>query len=406
MVFSLFKKPAEKMPERKAARPKPPPAPERPAGDLAPQLAEPAVPAAPVQEEPKKELPPLEFSDSQFDFTDSAVMAIEVDQDIDPVQAEIEQAAVLFANAQDSAARAVLETSARAHSGADAERLWRMLLDLVQVLGDRGAFEKLGEEFARVCETSPPTWRTISDKAPAPVAAGPRAIVLQGVINGGALPEFDQIRAMLQKKEAVRVDLGKLASCDEEAAAMLCELLRLARKQGVVFAIEGADGLVGRLETRLVMGQAESPNSWLLLLELLQQLGRQDPFEEKAVEYAVTFEVSPPSWEAVKAPPVAKASSPAPILVPTDDIHFLSGELKNCRFDDLRAFLDLHDRPVIDFGHVKRLDFFSAGLLRNIIEPFKRQGKEVLIRNPHHLVAELMGIVDLQSVARIIVPKY
>lgn len=414
MVFSFFKKPAEKMPERKAARPKAPPAPApeesavwEPAAEqqgAGPAASAPAPAAPAAKEEPRKELPVLEFGDSQFDFTDSAVMAIEVDQDMDPVQADIEQAAVLFANGQDPAARAVLEAAARAHTGANAERLWRMLLDLMQVLGDRGAFERLGEEFSQSCETSPPAWRSENDKPAAPLASGPKAIVLQGVLNGAAGPEFAQIKAGIQKKEAQRVDLGKLASCDEDAARGLVELFRLARKTGVAVSLDGAEGLAGRLETRLVVGQAESHDSWLLLLDLLQHLGRQDSFEEKAVDYAVTFEVSPPSWEVLKT--VTKpAPALAPSVIPPSDIHFLSGELKNCRFDDLRAFIDLHERPVIDFAAVKRLDFFSAGLLRNILEPVKRQGKEVLIRNPHHLVAELMGIVDLPSVARIIVPK-
>ncbi len=419
MVFSLFKKTAEKMPERKAARPKPltPPAQEsavwEPAAEQSGTAASAPPPAAPsatqpaAAEAPKQELPPLEFGDSQFDFTDSAVMAIEVDQDTDPVQADVEQAAVLFANGQDAVARAVLETSARSHTGAPAERLWRMLLDLVQVLGDRAAFDRLGEEFAQVCETSPPAWRSQNDRPAVKAAVGGRKLlVLQGVLTGGEGAELAQLKAAILSKEAPAVDFSRLASCDEEAAAALMDCFRLAKKLTVAISMEGGEGLVGRLETRLVVGEPATPQTWLLLLEMLQLLGRQEAFEEKAVDYAVTFEVSPPSWEplktAVKAP---RPGAPAPVVIPPSDIHFLTGELKNCRFDDLRGFFELHERPVIDFSGVKRLDFFSAGLLRNILEPIKRQGKEVIIRDPNHLVAELMGIVDLPSVARIIVPK-
>ncbi|HNP05893.1 MAG TPA: hypothetical protein PKH67_13310, partial [Rhodocyclaceae bacterium] len=299
------------------------------------------------------------------------------------------------------------EAAARAHGGGpNALRLWRMLLDLVQVLGDRAAFERLGEEFAQACETSPPTWRALSEKPAPPPTVGGKVIVFQGVLNGSSAGEFAQLRTGIQKKEAARVDIGKLAGCDEEAAKALVESFRLARKLGVAVTLSGAEGLAGRLEGRLTVGKPESPESWLLLLELLQLLGRQEAFEEKAVDYAVTFEVSPPSWEVVKSAGPRPGIGAAPVVIPESDIHFLSGELKNFRFDDVRAFIELHERPVIDFTAVKRLDFFSAGLLRNILEPMKRQGKEVIIRNPHHLVAELMGIVDLPSVARIIVPKY
>lgn len=409
MVFSLFRKPQEKMPESKVARPKPLPIPEvEPAAPAAEdKLPEPAA-AAPLPKNEDAASPG--FSESQFEefersFTESNVMAIEVEHDVDPVQADIEQAAVLFANSQDSAARAMLEASARANSGAAAERLWRMLLDLMQVIGDRPGFEKLGMEFAQACETSPPTWR-IADKGAAAADSGEDTIVLQGVIAGADAPEFARLKAALAAKRPLRLDIGRLASCDNDAAGVLGNLLRLARKQNVAVTLDGAEGLVARLGKRLQVGHPESPAAWLLLLELYQRLGQQEVFEEKAVDYAVTFEVSPPSWEAVKAP----AGKPAvvPLLAPLaiDEALYLSGELKNYRFSELPEYLDSHDQPVIDFSRVKRIDFFSAGLLRNTIEPAKRRGKEIVIRHPHHLVAELMGIVGLGSVARIIVRKF
>ena len=50
------------------------------------------------------------------------------------------------------------------------------------------------------------------------------------------------------------------------------------------------------------------PASWqLLLLELLQRLGTQEEFEEWPVDYAVTFELSPPSWEVQPAAKLAAA---------------------------------------------------------------------------------------------------
>ncbi|HZX32644.1 MAG TPA: STAS domain-containing protein [Rhodocyclaceae bacterium] len=356
---------------------------------------------SPASASAKEELPTLDFSDSQF--ADSGDMSIEVETGEDPVQADIEQAAVLFANGQDSAARSVLEMCARSHTGAAAERLWRMLLDLVQVLGDRAAFEKLGMEFAQVCEKSPPTWRQPDAATPAAVA-GEKTVAIQGVVTGADSAEILKLKTALGGKGPMRIDLGKLVSCDDDAANALGELLRLARKKGVALTVDGAEGLAGRLESRLVVGQPESAGSWLLLLELYQRLGQFEAFEEKAVDYAVTFEVSPPSWEDAKA--VAKGKAPAAPSTPKEHALILSGELKNYRFGELPNYLDTTELPILDFSRVKRLDFFSAGLLRNTLEPYCRQGKEVVIRHPHHLVAELMGIVGLSHVARIIVPKF
>ncbi|HRE16779.1 MAG TPA: STAS domain-containing protein [Rhodocyclaceae bacterium] len=394
MVFSIFKKPPEKMPERPAAKPK-----------------SPATPAAgtpaPASEPPKKkEAGPSGFGDSGFgdDFSSSSMLAIHVEHDVDPVQVDIEQAAVLFANSQDSAARAVLETAARAHTGADAERLWRMLLDLLQVLGDRPAFEKLGMEFAQVCEQSPPTWREGDAAAPKTAGGGSQAtVMLQGVIAGSDSPGFAKLREALDKKQPMQVNLGKLASLDDFAAGVLCEMFRKARKQGLAITLEGADGCIERLEGRLVAGKQDYEKGWLLLLELYQLLGAQERFDEKAVDYAVTFEVSPPSWETLKAGAVKAVKLD---LEPVEEVYNMSGECKNQRFDDLQGFLELHDHPVIDCSRLKRLDFASAGMLQNILRPWHQQGKEIIIRHPHHLVAELLNIVGVSPLARVVVTKF
>ena len=71
----------------------------------------------------------------------------------------------------------------------------------------------------------------------------------------------------------------------------------------------------------------------------------------------------------------------------------------------LIAVLSLTDNVILDFSGVRRMDFSSAGQLVNILAPFKAGGKDVIVRSPNHLVAELMAVVGLNKVARIIVPK-
>lgn len=386
MVFSIFKKQTEKMPEQPAVRPR----------------GAPEVGAGPAQAPVKSKF--SAFKDSIFgeDFSLSSGMGIEVEHDVDPVKVDIEQAAVLFANGQDAAARSVLEAAARAHAGDDAERLWRMLLDLLQVLGERADFERLGMEFSQITEKSPPSWRTED----APVAAKSSAqssVVLQGVIAGSDTPGIAKLREAVDKKMPIQANLGKLVSLDDLAAGVLFELFRKARKLGLAITLEGADGLIERLEARLSPEQREYEKGWLLLLELYQLLGLQDKFEEKAVDYAVAFEVSPPSWEIIKA---GKVTAVKLDLEPIDANYVLTGECKNCRFEDLQAFLDMNENPVLDCARLKRLDFTSAGVLRNLLEPFHKKGKEITIRHPHHLVAELMGIVGINAVAKIVVTKF
>jgi anti-anti-sigma regulatory factor len=339
---------------------------------------------------------------SEFDreFTESNVMAIDVEHGADSLQADIEQVAVLYANSQDAVVWPLLESLLGAYPGDEGVRLWWMLFDFLQLKGDRAGFEKLAVEFAQACETSPPTWRE-QVHVPATAGASVAAVALKGVLTGEDPGVLEPLAAAIRDKRPLRVDCSGLAGCDDEISGRLVDLLTSARRQGVAIVLEQTEGMVRRLRARLTVGEAEGARSWLLLLELLQRHGTQEEFEQCAIDFAVTFERSPPSWEVVPAPrlPQSRESAPA------DDAHYLSGEIKNSRFDDLTAVLHLKDNIVLDFSAVRRVDFFSVGQLVNRLAPLKGSGRDVVIRSPNHLVAELMAVVGINKLARIIVPR-
>ncbi|MBS1144246.1 MAG: hypothetical protein H6R14_1652 [Proteobacteria bacterium] len=430
MVFSFFKKPDKKMPERPAARPRAPAS--------APEVKAPEAPAAENARPLPEQLPDLEFTpgkptkpqaaaksaqaataaaplavDSDFsiddfdsdDFTESSVMGIDVNDDEDPLQACVEQVVVLYANGQDAAARSLLETFVRSYHGREGRRFWLLLFDLLQAIGDRAGFDKLCADYAEACEMSPPTWSQASPAGKqASAAVGPHKIFLQGVLTTeGALPVME-LGKLIDQKAQVTVDCTKLIGCDDEVAGQLADMLSTARKKRLSVTLGGVDVFIDRLNNRMVAGDTAHEPSWRLLLELLQRHGTQEAFEERAVDYAVTFELSPPSWEVRQAPVVPKAAavSAAPAV---DGAHYLSGELKGCRFDDLVSYIEAAEQPIIDFSGVRRLDFVSAGQLVNRLAPYKAAGREIVIRSPNHLVAELMAVVGLNKQARILVPK-
>ncbi|HEX6733358.1 MAG TPA: STAS domain-containing protein [Azonexus sp.] len=420
MVFSFFKKQPEKMPERPAAKPRAPePVPVAPKvpEEAAESLSEPlpdlefvsskpfagvpaagAKPVAPAPVAAESDFDHDDFDDG--DFTESSVMGIDVDQGGDQIQGEIEHVVVLFANGQEAAARSLLETLIRAYPGSEGRRFWLLLLDLLQCVGDKAAFDKLAVDFAEACETSPPTWRQAK-----PVTVGKsngqRRLMLQGVLTAEAAQPVADLAGLVGQGQAVLVECGKLVGVDDEVAGQLAAVLSEARRSGVAVSLNEVDGFLARLNERLVAGEPGRAPSWALLLELLQRHGSQEQFEERAVDYAVTFELSPPSWETTPVPVLPVAHDE----VPHDDACYLEGDLKNHRFDELIAVLEGSEQPVLDFSGVRRMDFFSAGQLVNRIAPFKAQGREILIRSPNHLVAELMAVVGLNKQARIIVPK-
>lgn len=422
MVFSFFKKPPQKMPERASARPRAP----LPEMKLAPRVEDAAAPlseplpdlqftvespqsmaekgitvrsANPAANSRRKIDVAMSIEDFEADFTESSVMAIDVEHDADPLQADVEQVVVLFANGQDKAARSVLESLLRTYPGNEGMRLWRLLFDLLQILGDRPAFDRYGLEFASCYELSPPAWRD-GQSADAAPAISARAFALQGVLTADNHPSLLQLEQLLAQSGEVQLDLGRLAGCDDLVASKLAETLIAARRRGKPLTLVGADTLIRRLDERLKPGDAGHPAAWRLLLELLQRQGTQAHFEERAVEFAVTFEVSPPSWETqpVRLPQTTGVPSHAEVL-------YLTGDLKNQRFEAMLPLLEASEQPIIDFSGVRRVDFFSAGQLVNRLAPFKAAGKEIILRSPNHLVAELMAVVGLNKQARIVVPK-
>ena len=425
MVFSFFKKKLEKMPEREVVRPKAavapkplesvPPAPEeeaRKAPEPLPDLeftpsgqSAASVPPDPVKAAPPKTKADLDRAMSEFEreYTESDVMAINVDHGADSIQSDVEQVAVLYANGQDAVVRPLLESLLGAYPGNEGLRLWLMLFDFLQLTGDRAAFEKLGADFVQTCEMSPPTWRQLTPApASAPAAPGVGVCTLQGVMTSEDTAALLPLADALKAKRPLRVDCSRLLGCDDEIAGRLAELLMSARRQGAVIVLEQIEGIIPRLRSRLNVGEAQNTRTWLLVLELLQRHGTQDEFEMCAIDFAVTFERSPPSWESVPLPKLPAGTKPAQSA---DKAHYLSGEIKNSRFEDLAAVLNAEDHVVLDFSAVRRLDFVSAGQLVNRLVPVKDSGREVVIRSPNHLIAELMAVVGLNKFARIIVPK-
>lgn len=404
MVFSFFKKAPEKMVAKPAVAPRSHEVrdeKERPdpssVQEKSGQVASPAV--------AEDDLPPLEFSD--FVFSES-FPDFQIEEEIDPVDATAEEAAVLFSNGQDEAVCSLLESAVRTHQSGPAERLWLMLFDLYRLLGQNAPFEALEIEYARIFEKSAPAWHDKSKSKPKTKEAVAGSLLFRGNLTGDNSPAFDAIQQALDKNPRLRLDLTKVASLDAEGCGRLLLLLQKARKSKRELELLGRDTLGALVEVRVETGRAEDKDCWLLLLELCQLQGQLEAFEEMAINYAVTFEVSPPSWEA------SRVATPEPVfqMALVDDVagedvdaYLLRGDVKASRFGDLLPFADAHDPVVIDCASLTRMDFISAGALLNSLTIIGRTGKQVVFRHPNHLVAELFSVVGLNAVATIVFAK-
>ncbi len=352
------------------------------------------------------DLPASDFS--EFVFSESSP-DFQIEADIDPIDAEAEEAAVLYANGQDDVVRSVLENAVRIHQFGPGERLWLMLFDLYRLSGQKASFEELEIEYARSFEKSPPGWGDNSKVKPKSrdVVAG--SLLFRGELTGDNTVAFDAISQALEKNPKLRLDLSKVSHLDSRGCGLLLAQLQQARKAKREIELLGRDALGALVEERVESGRAEDKECWLFMLELCQLQGQYDAFEEVAINFAITFEVSPPSWE----PKRVAAPEPIPQMAPADlegdvavDAYVLRGDVKSSRFGDLVAHAEVHNPVLIDCSALTRMDFISAGALLNVLTAIRSKGKQVMFRHPNHLVAELFGVVGLKAVASIVFEKH
>lgn len=329
-----------------------------------------------------------------------------------------EEAAVLYSNGQYTEARAVLELAVDdASLGPHQRQAWLMLFDLLQGIGEQDAFDGLALRFSERFETSPPSWDS-SLSAPLDVAApssGPVTLVLPALADAQVVRVLEQARRAVERGRAVDLDLRPVRELDPLGAELLRRTLESLGSQAVRVHLIGAQELIGLTEAGIENGRRdESDAIWLLMLELLRLMNQQQAFEDRSIDYCVTYEVSPPSWDppasslstgAAASPrksttastrdPVCIADGPGLVLV--GDLEGRVGEV----IAALRQLADARTELFLDCRRLRRMDFGAAGELLNEIMALKSAGKRLRMGGVSPLVGALlavMGIPDLIEV--------
>ena len=408
MVFSFFrKKDGEGKPD--APDQAPVTLPRAPAAAGAPATAAPAVATKVSQQPPQAQAatvqPPVEAAYNLHE------LSIEVGDVSAHLDADEEEAVVLHANGQTASAAAGLRATLPGRLGTRRAETWALLFELYQQLNDRVAFDDVALQYVVEFEASPPLWRDVAANRPAAAlnAVG-TYIAFPARLNGDiTAKEADRMIHAAQDGQALRLDFGKVADIDTLAAAELLTGWLRVRKLGVPVQTLGIESIANVLRNRIETGRkapSEAP-FWLLLIEVMQSSGDEDAFENLAIDYAVTYEVSPPSWDPRHAPAVTtKTATPAALAVPAEHLQ-LSGELLHgatAQLGLIRQFAHQHTRPVLDFRHVSRVDFETAGQFLNLFMELVQAGKVARIICANELVAallQMLGVGELVEIGRV-----
>lgn len=337
-----------------------------------------------------------------------SVMSIEVTAASGEVAPVIEETAILFANGQVEQALAKLSQAVRDDDlGASASQCWLMLFDVHQHLGRRDDFESLALEFAVKFERSAPAWRDSGVEAranPALLTGGTGYCAFAGSIAAGAA-EFEKLANLAQRQHMIRVDFGKIEAIEPAAAEHLRAALVDLRASGKEVVLTGEARLLELLESACRAGDAGTDRAmWGLLLEVYKWFGHHERFEEAAVNYAVTYEVSPPSWEqrppAMPKAPVARAmgDSPTQALALAGDVTAAGEALVK----ELQDWAAANSMLIVDMSKARRVDFVSAGVMLNALSQLRQGGTTIQIRGANEMIAALFEVMGVSKVATVI----
>lgn len=371
-------------------------------------MSQPAATPKPAQP-PRSDIPPrnvgIEVGISQAGGAKAdGLSKIELVEGGDGVHPAVEEAAILYANGNDPQALQTLEAAVMHNDlGQSGEQIWFMLFDIYQVLGKQEAFDSRAVDYAVKFDKSPPTWSGPGTAAASGAAGSIPLAALGPGLDRTSEKQFEMLARMISKAESVRVDVGRVKSADDRGCGGLLEVLRVARKAKREVIMQNAATLTRVLEARIATGKRENPNVWLLLLELYQQQGLQDKFDECALNYAITFEVSPPSWEPLrpKAKPAAVAATP---VAATTGAFALQGELSGASTNILQGLKDYAREQsliVIDLAQLRRIDFVCAGNLLNVLFGIVASGKSVRMTGASALVVALLNAVGISQVVTV-----
>ncbi|KAA3654090.1 MAG: STAS domain-containing protein [Proteobacteria bacterium] len=311
---------------------------------------------------------------------------------------------MLYANGQNDLAAQVLGEFVAGLTPGQGEPLWLMLIDLYKLTGKRAEFDERVIAYARSFEKSPPPWDVADAPAAGSTAPAAPAVALGTALTDQVAKQFDRVREAARKSGAVRIDLSRLRSADEVGCALLRTLISDLKSASVAIRLAGAGTVANMLRGQVMAGRRENQQMWLLLLDMLQQTDDIERFEEVALDYAITFEESPPSWEPKAVAELASTTAELVSAVQMDDGFVLEGEILGANAEAVRrlaAFAAERGRVDVDCSRLRRIDFVCAGALFNVLAQLQGQGKLIVLKDVNAMVAALLRVMGVDQVARL-----
>ncbi|MEF7614911.1 STAS domain-containing protein [Aquincola sp. MAHUQ-54] len=357
---------------------------------------------------------------------------------------ELDEAVIAFANADfDQCEQSLTQLTSGDGSRLEHGETWLVLFDLYRATGQQHKFEQLAFEYAPRFGWSAPQWfsmpRLVADAA----AANDRPTTLRsaGEVGWVAPAQLDAESVVRLRSQTLQMplpwvfDWSGLQWVDAEAATLLSQLFRQWAEEPLDMRWLSGEHFLSVLAEAAPTGVRDAdPAFWVARLDALRLANRADQFDETAIDYCVTYELSPPSWERVRckvrfsdsgggsssgghsthSPPMSQISEVSTSFLESglvDDTHSVqvaTVELSGQLVGDIGATLRMLDQQLgraalvtVNCSKLIRVDFIAAGDLLNWVLAKRSESRDVVFADAHRLVALFFGAMGINEHARV-----
>ena len=364
----------------------------------------------------------------------------EISQDHDP---ELDEAVIAFANADfDVCAQSLLDLISPEGARPNDHETWLALFDLYRAIGEHHKFEELALEYAGRFGRSSPQWFSMP-KMLADAAITDDNDVKKDLFEAGFLgwvcPEhLDEEAVATLRSQTIQMpqpwvfDWADLTTIEPQACGELADIFNAWAGKKLDMQWMGGGRIFTVLADACAVGDRDvDPVYWRLRLEALRLANRQRDFDDVAIDYCVTYEVSPPSWapatcqvlirgagNSTSALPLSTVSDISTCFVESqiaeDDalVEMASLELSGQLVGDISPLLtklnaQLRTAPVVCVSctNLIRVDFIAAGDLLNWVLAMRSQNRSITFTDTHRLVALFFSAMGINEHATVKIKK-
>jgi anti-anti-sigma regulatory factor len=355
---------------------------------------------------------------------------------------EVEEAAIRFANGDDQGAEQGLLESV-GEGGARLNQIddWLALFDFYRATGQLTPFESRAVDFANRFGRSAPQWvdmpemiGSLTGKSYQPSTSQARAIwVCEPEVDAHAIGTLQNV--LMRSPQPWVLDWSPLETIDVKAARALLGIFTLWGDQDIALRFQGANALRDALKSLTPSGRRDVEQLWWeLRMAVLRVMNRADEFELTALDFCVTYEVSPPGWErphcqfqGVSSDKTAEEGSsvlgdsvmeqvpstyPADSILDSQSSEFnqlglveLAGEIRGdpqATLEELEKRIEGADVLIISCRNLIRVDFSAAGTLLNWVSGHHSQGRAVQFVDAHRLISAFFHVIGITEYARVV----